>query len=672
MTDVVWAPVPMNLAWSTGAPLVSFLAWPLTATFGPVAAFNVLCLIAPPLAAWTAFLLCRYVSGSVGPALLGGYIFGFSPFMLGHQIWGHTDLTMVFLIPLAVYLVLLRLDRQISGRQLTLWLTLLLSAQFMIAIEVFATMAVFGAMAIILGWAFADDETGRRLARCVMPIALAYVLSLCVVSPYLYYMFAFGHPAGAIWSQADSSADLLNFLIPTPVNALGVIPCFERISSGFCESMMGEATAYLGIPLILLAGRFAQLHWREPLGKLLIDLLVILCVLSMGPVLKVSDVPVIGLPGKLFASLPLLDKTLPGRFSLYVFLDLALIISPWFASTTLSKSAKAAVAGAIVAFQLPNLSGAFWVRPIDTPGLFSGGLYQRYIKPNEIVVALPYSFRGNSMIWQARSGMYFRMARGTTGTIPEEYASWPIFEAFIDRVYLPDAAMQLEAFMAGHQSSTLIVDDNDPNRDQWISILTAARAARMHVGGVSIFDLARSDLDKYRGIKPSELDSQAALQVFGTLVDAAETFLTRGGDPRSLCPAEVERMGLLPGSWLIGYAPLPPNVDSAPQHVSEKDESAEPHFRAGVWLGVVKGGLVGVGLVGRYVTFKAVVQKYGKLADKVYLPYPQDLRTKAKTLDADQRTLLLMLFDRSRLGAVARRDEQSRATIRSRQIGLAD
>jgi len=138
LTSVVWAPGFLNLTWTTGVPLTSLIAWPVTAKFGPIAAFNVLCLSSPPLAAWTAFLLCRQLSGHFWSALLGGYIFGFSAFMLGHQIWGHTDLTMIFLVPLAAYLAVLRLHMQITIRQFTLWLALVLFAQFMISVEGFA------------------------------------------------------------------------------------------------------------------------------------------------------------------------------------------------------------------------------------------------------------------------------------------------------------------------------------------------------------------------------------------------------------------------------------------------------------------------------------------------------------------------------------------------------
>src|SRR2546426_1097550 len=112
-THAVWGPHGYNLAWATGAPGPSLLVSPLTLAAGPVVSYNLLALLACPLAAWSAFLLCRHVTGRFAPSLLGGYLFGFSTYMLGH-VGIHVNLELVFPVPLAVYLVLRRLDGSIS------------------------------------------------------------------------------------------------------------------------------------------------------------------------------------------------------------------------------------------------------------------------------------------------------------------------------------------------------------------------------------------------------------------------------------------------------------------------------------------------------------------------------------------------------------------------------
>src|SRR5437879_1265113 len=105
VTHLVWAPAGVNLGWTTSVPGASLLAAPVTLALGPVVAYNLLCLLAPPLAAWTAFLLCRYITRRFWAALAGGYVFGFSTYVLGH-LPGHLNLTLIFLIPLCVLLIL--------------------------------------------------------------------------------------------------------------------------------------------------------------------------------------------------------------------------------------------------------------------------------------------------------------------------------------------------------------------------------------------------------------------------------------------------------------------------------------------------------------------------------------------------------------------------------------
>ena len=71
---------------------------PLQVTVGEPATYNVIrILLALPLAAFSAFLLCRRVTGSFWPSVLGGYLFGFCPYMLS-EVLGHLDL-LVFRLP---------------------------------------------------------------------------------------------------------------------------------------------------------------------------------------------------------------------------------------------------------------------------------------------------------------------------------------------------------------------------------------------------------------------------------------------------------------------------------------------------------------------------------------------------------------------------------------------
>src|ERR1700676_883072 len=84
-TDLVWTPLGINLAWTALVPLLAWISIPLQLTVGEPTTYNLLVMLTPPLAAFSAFLLCRR-SCAFWPSVLGGYIFGFSPYVLGQVL----------------------------------------------------------------------------------------------------------------------------------------------------------------------------------------------------------------------------------------------------------------------------------------------------------------------------------------------------------------------------------------------------------------------------------------------------------------------------------------------------------------------------------------------------------------------------------------------------------
>jgi hypothetical protein len=60
-------------------PLAAWTVYPVTRVFGPIVSYNLVCLLSPALAGWSAFILCRHVAGRWRPALFGGLFFAFSP-----------------------------------------------------------------------------------------------------------------------------------------------------------------------------------------------------------------------------------------------------------------------------------------------------------------------------------------------------------------------------------------------------------------------------------------------------------------------------------------------------------------------------------------------------------------------------------------------------------------
>ena len=154
---VVWAPTGVNMAWVTGMPGPSLVAWPVTALFGPVVALNVLLVLAPALASWAAYLLCKEVTQRFWPAVGGGLVFGFSTYMAA-QMRGHLNLVLIFPVPLAVYLTVRFVRGGISRRAYTLLTALCFVLLLSTTTEVFATFAMFGALAFAGAYVFARAD----------------------------------------------------------------------------------------------------------------------------------------------------------------------------------------------------------------------------------------------------------------------------------------------------------------------------------------------------------------------------------------------------------------------------------------------------------------------------------------------------------------------------------
>jgi hypothetical protein len=644
VTHAIWAPHGFNLAWTTSIPLVSWLAFPLTRTFGLVPTFNMLSILFPALAAWTAFILCRHVARQYWPALIGGYVFGFSSYMLA-QVRSHFFCEIVFLIPLIVYLVVRKVEGTIRTPIFVVLLTLALAAQFLFSMEIFATMTTFGAIAMFLAVSFNSGEIKKRLYAVSIPIAGSYALAAGILSPYLYYLFAFGHPHGAFFPPRQYSADLLNFVIPSSNNQIGSIHALTEISRRFPGGNVGEVGAYLSLPLIVIAIAFARRNWREPPGKLMIDSLIIICLLSLGPVLHTAGILSVGLPEKLIAELPLLDKALPVRFIVYGLLDLALISSLWFAAVPAGSHVRHAAAIAVILFLLPNLSASFWVRLVDNPAFFSSPLYKRYLSKGETVLILPYCYRADSMLWQAETHMYFNMAGGWTFPTPPEFMRWPIVSAFYHAAEVPHPTLQFKAFLANHNVTAIIVAD----REQllWQPLLATLDVKPLSLGGVTLYKIPPDRLEPYRKLDGFAMEKQANSIRFAALIVAANKYLAEGGSSETLAPFRLHQLKLLPPDWLIGPSRAPRWITNAT--TSFVDPNAR--FSNDLWAGSWEHDKIVLGTLGSYGVLQPLMASYRPSASRVLFVSKDPNHAPG----ARDWGLMLAVFDRAQLAAAASR-----------------
>ena len=454
----VWAPAGYNLAWATGAPGLSLLLLPVTLTAGPVVSYNVLALLAAPLSGTAAYLLCRHATGSFWPSLLGGYVFGFSTYEISH-VGINPNLGVAFLVPFAIHLVLLRVKRAIAPQPFVALLTLVLVLQFLISIEVFATLAVFGGATMAIAFVAMGPERRRALAATSGQVTLSFVMAGVVVGPYLYYVLAFGIPR-----RVPIGADLLSFVLPRSLTLIRV-PAFDRIVQRFPGSLV-ENTAYLGPPLIVIVVLFAITRWRTRAGTLLLSSFAVVLVASLGETLYVGGRPTISLPWRAIGTLPILDNAFPRRFTMYVFLVSAVMLALWVSTPRRSaRSTKAAwvLALLVPAFLFPSYSPFYLHGEVNVPRFFEAGTYRHFIRPGANILIVPErgtdSFpQARSMMIQAETGFSFRMVVAYTGPHPPEYHRSVIIQALTRGRIPPVAPSQFREFLHSHRVTAIVLD----------------------------------------------------------------------------------------------------------------------------------------------------------------------------------------------------------------------
>jgi len=666
LTRVIWAPSGVNLAWTANLPFVAWLAYPITRGFGPIVSYNLLCLLSPALAGWSAFVLCRYVGRGWWPAIFGGLLFALSPYVLSRML-GNMDLTLMWPVPLAAYVTLRRIDGNLGARGFVLALATLIAMQFLLFAEIVASATLFGAVALLLAAPAMAPRERRRLFATAALIAAAYTVAAVIVSPYLYYMFAFPVPSGEIFSPWHFAIDLASLVIPTSVNELGRAPLFASTAHQF-RAELAETGAYLGLPLIAIVILFARERWNAPGGRFLVHLLIVICVLAMGPRLEIAGRIVIGLPGSALAHLPLLDKALPARFMLYAYLVLAVMLAMWLAGEGERNARRWALGLAVVPFMLPNLSASYWVTPATIPAFFDTGLYRQYLAPDETVIVLPYGILGEGMLWQAATEMYFRMAEGYVTfapPVPEEQSRWPIVAGLYQLRGVPAAADQFKAYLANHGVGAVIVGPRRqyrvgsidgrrtattwlraptlaPERDATSAMLDSLGVPPIKVGGITLYRLTPQTLAPYRKLTALAMEQRAARTRFQALLLAAQRYLDGGGDPGSLSPERARQLGLLPQGWFGGA------------FLGTGDSRSIFHF--GVVLGPGQPNGIAVGIEGWYDALEPIIRSYGADATRTYFPYPlppSSASTPGAPAVRETPGMMVMTFDRVGLARAA-------------------
>src|SRR3989449_4500586 len=475
-TNYLDAPQGVNLMWNTTAPLIGVAMAPRALTLGGVFAYSV---AEPPVlatAARAAFVMIRrYVRATDPPgpiaALLGGALFGFSPYMAAHAR-GHPPAVTLFTAPLMLLLVddlFVRQTRRPTRAGVALGV--LAAVQLLLWEEVLLAEALVGTVGIVVLLAFStvarpaeplSTVIRQRWRHAAGGLAAAFITFLALAGGPLAIQF-FGPEMvhGAVWAPNQFVTDLLAFVTPTPLQA--VAPTFAARLSEHFSATIYEWSGYLGIPLLALLGYAIASLWARgitrpaALAGIFALTGVFVGLLSMGPLINVAGrtlplpVAVIALAIVFWVRqrvadngvrraarillwaflavwgatifVPIVSDVIPARLMLFVFLFAGLVLAIWLdqairkarasGRTFAVRALPLALAGLALVPLVPRQP--FPTMPIAAPSFFTTPALVDQVPAGSVALVAPFAYDWRlavPMLWQSEAGMRFRMPEG--------------------------------------------------------------------------------------------------------------------------------------------------------------------------------------------------------------------------------------------------------------------
>ena len=431
-TDLLNAPLGVNLAANTSITVYTVLFSPLTVLAGPQVSFAAILTLnlAGSAFAWYLFLQ-RYLVRRWTAAALGGLFIGFAPGFVSHAN-GHLNWTAGWVAPVVLWWVL-KLPEPRRWLRHGLILGVLVAVGFSIAAEgLFFTALAVGVFLLVRS-ALPDGRAdflhgwktvlaGLGVTAVVGGALLAYPLYMHFAGPQSF--------SGTGFNQAHYAEDIGAYFEYSTRSVAGWLGMGSNLAPNPTEE-----TSFFGVPMMVLIvvclatlrrhapdGRFATLAALYAVGALFL-------VLSLGPQLKFfGGETQIKLPYAALQHLPLFDSALPGRFALVVagvfgiVLALAadhLLTEPLPSVRTHTLWAAAFAVALVPLLPLPILTG----ERAPEPRFIADGIWKDYVTDGGVLTTLPFATTdtADGQRWQA----YTMARRGEQFRIPDGYFLGP-------------------------------------------------------------------------------------------------------------------------------------------------------------------------------------------------------------------------------------------------------
>jgi len=421
ITDYLDYPGGVNLMWTPTPLAPALLLWPIVAAWGPILAYNLLMTLGPALSAWAASAATYRLVQDKRAAFLGGLVYGFSPYVMAHEL-GHLGMVMAWFPPL----VLLLLHDLLIRRQWPSILTgsllgLTAALQLYTSSEILATtalVALFGLATLLVVAHVFGISTRPAVIALLKGGSFALVVGLTLGAPGLLTI-TFGSQAvhGIIQRPDTFVTDVASLVVPRHLQLVAPQQ-LAQLTASF-TGLEVESDAYIGLPLLVLLIVTAW-RWRSQPTVLWASILAfVVVILSFGPHLHLfgrifDQLP---LPWWLFGQTPILAQALPSRLGMHLYLLAGILFAHFvhcavFAPQRLVARAPAAVLAGLSLLLLAPMATP-WVSRRTDPPFFSSREVDR-IPLGSVALVAPWAgpVDPTAMNWQSAAGYRYRMPEG--------------------------------------------------------------------------------------------------------------------------------------------------------------------------------------------------------------------------------------------------------------------
>ena len=240
---------------------------------------------------------------------------------------------------------------------------------------------------------------------------------------------------------------------------------------------------------------------------------------------------------------------------------------------------------------------------------------------------------------------------------PAQFENWPIVQAMNDNTGLPDAGLQLKAFLANYNVRAIIVatdcstwryhfDDLTPgrfirasvssdDRELWHSWMATLGVQPEETGDVLLYKIDPTELAAYKKLDPMQLKLADAEYRFAALLAAGARYVEAGFDLAKLTPVRATELHLLPAEMI------------SRDFLSRRPERSP--MQTHLLLARDDDGYIAAGVVAPYSILQQLVKKFGANASKIrYLSMEPPYDLVEKPAEGPQ-LMLIMSFDRANL-----------------------